>query len=74
MVKEVSEVKKVAAQAEELVKFTFFAKHKECTRKEICGGPIFGTVNINGQKIVVYTILSEADVTRYRDETIFDFI
>lgn len=65
---------KTFRDAEELAKFTFYAKHKECTRKEICGGLIQGTVNINGKTYVILTSLTNEDVTRYRDETIFDFI
>ena len=70
----VKEVKKVEADAEELVKFVFFARNKDLSKKELCGGPICGTVSIDGKKFVIYTTLSEADVTHYRETTIFDFI
>lgn len=65
---------KTAAEAEELSKFAFFAKNKEATRKELCDGPIFKTVSINGMKIVILTYLTDADVSKYRNKTVFDHI
>ena len=64
----------VAKAAEELVKFTFFARNKDLSKKEICGGPIYATVYIDGNIITVYTTLSEEDVTHYRETNVFDFI
>lgn len=65
---------KTAAEAEELSKFAFYAENKELTRKELCDGPIFKTVRINGMKLVVLTCLTDDDVSKYRNETVFDHI
>ena len=77
MISEVSKGQTVAetvAQAEDLVKFAFFAENKDLSRRELCGGLIAKTVSINGTKLVVLTTLTEADVSKYRESMVFDYI
>lgn len=70
----VKAMRKTVAEAEELSKFAFFAENKDLSRKELCGGLISKTVSINGMKLVVLTSLTDADVSKYRNETVFDHI
>lgn len=71
--KAMSEILAEAACVEELVRFVHFAENKDLSKKELCG-IVSRTVHMNGKSYLILTTLTEKDVSRYRENTVFDHI